>query len=222
MLILTSVCPSIILMYMYSSFYNNFWQCCGRLDISLGNTSIWLVHLTVNFLVHVVNHTHIYFEFAYCYLQSNEVKNSYAMELEGLKRCLAYLAENHVNMTDLVTDRHSQVKKYMRENTEIRHWFDVWHVAKGTHNDTRIPLYFFHETSHVHETWQDGVSHTIMSYCYWFLFMCWSCVWSTTLVSITVNYMFMKLHTCIHKYVSHARMTTCHANFWVIWVIFSS
>lgn len=56
------------------------------------------------------------------------------MELEGLKRCLAYLTEKEVNVTDLVTDRHSQVKKYMRESTNIRHWFDVWHVAKGMHD----------------------------------------------------------------------------------------
>jgi hypothetical protein len=55
------------------------------------------------------------------------------MELEGLKRSLNFLTEeNNVKVTHLVTDRHSAVKKYMRENhCDIIHWFDVWHVAKG-------------------------------------------------------------------------------------------
>lgn len=68
-------------------------------------------------------------------VQSNEVQNSYAMELEGLRRSLNYLTcENNIRVTDLVTDRHSSVKKYMREEQpNIRHWFDVWHVAKGVY-----------------------------------------------------------------------------------------
>lgn len=54
------------------------------------------------------------------------------MELEGLKRCVSFLQGEGVEIASLVTDRHSQVKKYMRENhPEINHMFDVWHVAKG-------------------------------------------------------------------------------------------
>ncbi|KAH3858832.1 hypothetical protein DPMN_101472 [Dreissena polymorpha] len=54
------------------------------------------------------------------------------MELEGLKRGLRNLATNHISVTDLTTDRHVQVRKFMREEMEnIRHWFDVWHMAKG-------------------------------------------------------------------------------------------
>ncbi|XP_052270796.1 uncharacterized protein LOC127871702 [Dreissena polymorpha] len=68
-------------------------------------------------------------------VQSNEVKNSNAMELEGLKRGLRNLATNHISVTDLTTDRHVQVRKFMREEMEnIRHWFDVWHMAKGVKN----------------------------------------------------------------------------------------
>ncbi|XP_060085555.1 uncharacterized protein LOC132564967, partial [Ylistrum balloti] len=67
-------------------------------------------------------------------VQSNEVKNSYNMELEGLKRCLKFLQEEGVDVSDLVTDRHSQVKKFMKtERPDINHWFDVWHVAKGVY-----------------------------------------------------------------------------------------
>ncbi|XP_033756770.1 uncharacterized protein LOC117339337 [Pecten maximus] len=67
-------------------------------------------------------------------VQSNEVKNSYNMELEGLKRSLRFLEEEGVSVSDLVTDRHSQVKKFMKtECPSINHWFDVWHVAKGVY-----------------------------------------------------------------------------------------
>ena len=66
-------------------------------------------------------------------LQKNEVKKSYPMELEGLQRCLQRLLdEEELQISHLVTDRHSQIKKYIRENhPNITHWFDCWHVAKG-------------------------------------------------------------------------------------------
>ncbi|XP_052280835.1 uncharacterized protein LOC127878348 [Dreissena polymorpha] len=68
-------------------------------------------------------------------VQSNEVKNSNAMELEGLKRGLRNLATNHMKVTDLTTDRHVKVRWFMREEMEnICHWFDVWHMAKGVKN----------------------------------------------------------------------------------------
>ena len=66
--------------------------------------------------------------------QSSEVANSNAMELEGLKRSMARLQENSIEVSDFTTDRHPQVKKYMREkHPTVNHWFDVWHVAKGNH-----------------------------------------------------------------------------------------
>lgn len=37
------------------------------------------------------------------------------MELEGLQRGLAKIAEEELQVSHLVTDRHSQIKKYMRE-----------------------------------------------------------------------------------------------------------
>ncbi|WAR31785.1 hypothetical protein MAR_034327 [Mya arenaria] len=37
-----------------------------------------------------------------------------------------------VNVQNIITDRHSSIKKYLREEEPaINHWFDVWHVAKG-------------------------------------------------------------------------------------------
>ena len=37
-----------------------------------------------------------------------------------------------VSVATLVTDRHGQVRKWLRENKpRIEHLFDVWHIAKG-------------------------------------------------------------------------------------------
>lgn len=67
-------------------------------------------------------------------VQSNVVPNSYHMELEGLKRCFAFLDDNDIAVVNLVTDRHPSVKKYMRlEKLDVNHLFDVWHVAKGVY-----------------------------------------------------------------------------------------
>ncbi|KAG1683764.1 hypothetical protein GQR58_009764 [Nymphon striatum] len=46
---------------------------------------------------------------------SNEVANSNAMELEGLKRYLQTLTQENLTVSDVTTDRHPQVKKFLRE-----------------------------------------------------------------------------------------------------------
>ena len=70
--------------------------------------------------------------FSYSSVQVNEVKNSAAMELEGLKRSLQFLEAQLMDIKRIITDRHVQVKKYIREqHPNIEHRFDVWHVAKG-------------------------------------------------------------------------------------------
>ena len=69
------------------------------------------------------------------------------MELEGLKRSLVVLKEKGVEVTNVVTDRHVQVKKYMREeHPDIEHEYDCWHVVKGQYlpkikkiNQTHFP-----------------------------------------------------------------------------------
>ena len=36
------------------------------------------------------------------------------------------------NVAALVTDRHRQIAKWIRENLpNVKHYYDVWHVAKG-------------------------------------------------------------------------------------------
>ena len=41
------------------------------------------------------------------------------MELEGLIRCLKKVEEEGVVISDLVTDRHSQIKAYMKKKGQI-------------------------------------------------------------------------------------------------------
>ena len=54
------------------------------------------------------------------------------MEKEGLVRALAFLKRQGLTVGVLVTDRHQQIAKFVRENhTEITHYYDVWHLAKG-------------------------------------------------------------------------------------------
>lgn len=66
------------------------------------------------------------------HLQCNEVKNSNAMEKEGLERCLQFLTEDGLSINTLITDRHVQIRKYMRERwPAIKHMLDGWHVGKG-------------------------------------------------------------------------------------------
>ena len=64
-------------------------------------------------------------------VQVTEVKNSNAVELEGLKRCLDHLQEEQV-VIKLATDRHVQVRAHTkRERPQIKDNFDVWHLAKS-------------------------------------------------------------------------------------------
>ncbi|KAL8591976.1 hypothetical protein ACOMHN_020454 [Nucella lapillus] len=68
-------------------------------------------------------------------VQSNQVRNSHAMELEGLKTALANMT-NKVCVSHLITDRHSSIKKYVKDHHgaddehHIVHHFDIWHMAK--------------------------------------------------------------------------------------------
>lgn len=70
-------------------------------------------------------------DFLFCF-QSNEVRSSCHMEKEGLVRAVRYFEDNGVAISHLITDRHLQVAKWVRENMpETTHYIDVWHVAKG-------------------------------------------------------------------------------------------
>ncbi|XP_012732234.2 uncharacterized protein LOC105936117 [Fundulus heteroclitus] len=63
-------------------------------------------------------------------VQSSEVGGTSNMEKEGLKRGLVFLKERGVNVDCIVTDRHPQVQKFLRENG-INQYYNVWRMEKG-------------------------------------------------------------------------------------------
>ena len=57
------------------------------------------------------------------------------MEKEGLHRAIESLRQQKVSIGVIVTDRHRQINKWLRENhSEMKHFYDIWHVAKGKSN----------------------------------------------------------------------------------------
>ena len=55
------------------------------------------------------------------------------MEKEGLNRCINFLKDSKLEVDVLVTDRHKQINKWLQEaHPKIKHYYDIWHVAKGT------------------------------------------------------------------------------------------
>ena len=61
------------------------------------------------------------------------------MEKEGLVRSLKVVKEKKFNIATLVTDRHQQIAKWLRENEgDITHLYDIWHLAKCKEFDLNI------------------------------------------------------------------------------------
>lgn len=72
------------------------------------------------------------------------------MEKEGLIKGINYFEQNGVPMGQIVTDRHLQVAKWLRENLpETTHNIDElinWNVAKGNQKKKTffLKLFFFY------------------------------------------------------------------------------
>ena len=49
------------------------------------------------------------------------------MEKEGLHRCLSFLKEHDLDVEVLVTDRHKQINKWLREkHSNVKHYYDIY------------------------------------------------------------------------------------------------
>lgn len=60
------------------------------------------------------------------------------MEKEGLKRGLDCLQANNITVDYIVTDRHTQVQKYLRDRN-VTQYYDVWHLEKGKFVSINVP-----------------------------------------------------------------------------------
>ena len=61
-----------------------------------------------------------------------DVKNSYWMEVEGLKQCLDKLNDHGVEICTLATDRHPSIRKTLADDyPHIKHEYDLWHIVKS-------------------------------------------------------------------------------------------
>ena len=53
------------------------------------------------------------------------------MEKERLVRVVRFLEEQDLEVGVLVTDRHRQIAKWVRENLRSTDHHDLWHMVKG-------------------------------------------------------------------------------------------
>ncbi len=61
------------------------------------------------------------------------------MEMEGLQRSIQDFDDAGVKIRKLITDRHIQIRKWVRENMKTtKHCVDTWHVAKGNHSEFQV------------------------------------------------------------------------------------
>ena len=65
-------------------------------------------------------------------VQSNQVKCSCNMELEGLQRMIQLFQRFQVKVRALVTDRPRQIEAWLKKNWQaVKHYFDCSHIAKS-------------------------------------------------------------------------------------------
>ena len=60
------------------------------------------------------------------------------MEKQGLKDAMEKLKDHDLLVAILITDRHPQIQKWVRETMAkeihpgVIHYYDPWHICKGT------------------------------------------------------------------------------------------
>ena len=65
-------------------------------------------------------------------MQSNQVKSSCHMELQGLQQMFQLFEQFQVNVKALITDRHRQIAAWVRKNLPtVKYYFDCWHIAQS-------------------------------------------------------------------------------------------
>uniref|UniRef100_A0A1X7U564 THAP-type domain-containing protein n=1 Tax=Amphimedon queenslandica TaxID=400682 RepID=A0A1X7U564_AMPQE len=148
-------------------------------------------------------------------VQSNEVKSSNHMKLEGLKRAMEKIHDHDLSIGTIVTDRHMQISKWLREShPDTKHYYDVWHVAKGVKKKLKA-LAKQKDCEKIGE-W----SKSIANHLYW-------CAASTTdgnqemikdkWLSLTNHIHNKHKHTGLYKRCSHGRLSNKKNKKWFKW-----
>ena len=132
--------------------------------------------------------------------QSNEVKNSNAMDLERLKRSLRKLEDLALEIQSLATDRQIQIRTFLtEEKPDIKQWFDCWHIAKKSKQSVSISTHFLHPSPSVHSASCHSLYHITHN-----LSADIMCLYSLPLVlslsyqSINMLYSHIIYHHCSH------------------------
>ena len=95
----------------------------GRCDSPGHNTK----YLTNSFMDQIINKIA-----AMTITQVTEAKNSNNMEKAGFIKGLKFLRTNGVTVDQITTDKHSLIRKHMRENEkDTINQFDIWHFCKS-------------------------------------------------------------------------------------------
>ena len=84
-------------------------------------------YLTYTFLEHSINKI-----VAMSVTQFTECGNSNRMEKYGFQKVLPDMEARDINIKQITTDRHVQIKKFIREErTNISHQFNIWYVCRN-------------------------------------------------------------------------------------------
>ena len=60
------------------------------------------------------------------------MRSGYSYSTTNFQGSRKFLKERNLEVDVLVTDRHKQINKWLREaHPKIKHYYDIWHVAKG-------------------------------------------------------------------------------------------
>ena len=95
----------------------------GRCD-SMGHSAKYGSYTAVDLQQNKILHVEL--------VQSNEVKSSYHMELEGLQRTIQLFNRSQVKVRAIVTDRQRQIAAWLKKNWQgLKHYFDCCHIAKS-------------------------------------------------------------------------------------------
>lgn len=138
------------------------------------------------------------------------VANSNAMELHGFKNALLEI-ESVASVKSITTDRHVQIKAFLKGRSDITHQFDIWHVSKSIKKKLSKAAKKHHEIF--------GWTKSILNHFWW---CCKTCEGDANLLRekwCSILYHIRNIHKWKHdenfqilKSCAHGKVSKSHAN----------